>query len=111
MLFTMTSPVLDFDEKAFIDYVIDRYINDEIDNNQTTDDLFDDCFKTKFPSDEMCEEIRLKFYSGENYDSESLYSILYNKVDDAFYEKEESIADTEEFDSNEEELLDDYDDY
>lgn len=106
----MTSLVLDFNEKEFIDYVIDRYMN-ETGSFETNDDIFDHCFKSKFPTEEICEEIRLKFYSGENYDSMTLHSILYNKVDDAFYEVEDSNADTEEFDSEEQLPIDDYDDY
>lgn len=107
MLLTMTSPIIDFDENEFINYVIDRYLNDG-----ATDDIFDECFKSRFPTNDISENIRLKYYPGENYDSMSLYSILYNKVDDEFYDVEDSNADTEEFDSDEERLLiDDYDDY
>jgi|LakMenEpi03Aug12_release.lakeMendotaPanAssembly.Ray.scaffolds.fasta_scaffold2114507_1 hypothetical protein len=107
MLLTMTSPIIDFDENEFINYVIDRYLNDG-----ATDDIFDECFKSRFPTNEISENIRLKYYPGENYDSMSLYSILYNKVDDEFYDVEDSNADTEEFDSDEERLIyDDYDDY
>jgi hypothetical protein len=103
----MTSPIIDFDENEFINYVIDRYLNDG-----ATDDIFDECFKSRFPTNEISENIRLKYYPGENYDSMSLYSILYNKVDDEFYDVEDSNADTEEFDSDEERLIyDDYDDY
>jgi hypothetical protein len=107
MLFAMTSPIIDFDENAFINYVIERYSN-----NGPSDDIFDECFKSMFTSDNICENIRLKFYQGENYDSMSLHSILYNKVEDAFYDVEDSNADTEEFDSEEERLvIDEYDDY
>lgn len=106
----MTSPVLDFDEKAFIDSVIDRYLNND-GNYETNDDIFEECFNSKFPTEEICEAIRLKFYPAENYDAMTLHSILYNKVDDAFYEEEDSNADTEEFESEELSIIDDYDDY
>ena len=108
MLLTMISPIIDFDENEFINYVIDRYSSD----GGVSEEVFDECFKSRFPTNEISENIRLKYYPGVNYDYTTLYLILYNKVGTAFYDLEDSIADTEEFDSDEEHLIyDDYDDY
>lgn len=96
----MTSAISDFDESAFINYVIHRYLsNDESSNN----DIFKECFKSKYPTDEICENIRLKFYTDEKYNSMSLYNILYDKVDNILYDIENSY--------NEYPIIDDYNDY
>ncbi len=104
MLLSMTSPIT-FDEKAFIESVLDRYYNDA--NTDTYEEIFDNLFRLSFPTVEFCEEIRNTYYSGENYDSVSLYSILSNKVDDALFDEDDSIADTEEIEEEVEEFEED----
>lgn len=80
---------IDFNENEFVYSLVKKYLNDEEDGYETNDDLFDDYFKSSFPTEDICEEIRLKFYHGNEYESKTLYSILYNKVnnsyDDAIY--------------------------
>ena len=110
MSVSMTSQNISFDEKAFIESVLDRYYNEE--NAESFEKVFDDYFRSFFPDDVICEAIRNKYYLGSNYDSVSLYSILSNKVDDALYDEDDSIADTEEFediDEDDEFEGDDYD--
>ena len=68
MLLTMTSQNISFDEKAFIESVVVRYYNE--DNAESFEKVFDDYFRSFFPTDDICEEIRNKYYLGENYDSE-----------------------------------------
>ena len=108
MLLTMTSQNISFDEKVFIESVICKFYNE--DNTDTFEKVFDDYFRSLFITEDICEAIRNKYYSAENYDSESLYSILLNKVDDALYNEDDSFADTEEnYDEDEEYEGDDYD--
>jgi hypothetical protein len=83
----MTSANITFDETSFIKFMINRFYNDE--SNEPCEILFDYYFKAYFPTDEICEEIRNKYYSGENYDSESLYSILLIKVQDKLLGEDE----------------------
>ena len=97
----MASQNIYFDEKAFIESVLDRYYNEE--NAESFEKVFDDYFRSFFPDDVICEAIRNKYYLGSNYDYMSLYSILSNKVNDVLYDEDDSIADTEEFEG------DDYD--
>ena len=93
MLITMTSANITFDENEFIETILERY---NIDISLSYDEIFNMHFSSLFPTDEICEAIRNKYYSGENYDSESLYSILSNKLIDAVYDEDDSIADTDE---------------
>lgn len=75
-----------FDEKQFIEFMIDRFYND--DSDEPCEILFDYYFKLYFPTDVICEEIRTKYYLGN--DSETLYSILLHKVQDVLLEEDES---------------------
>lgn len=102
----MTSIDIDFNENAFVYYLVKKYLNDEEDTFDSNDDLFDDYFKTMFPTEEICEAIRLKFYSGKEYKGLDLYSILYNKVDYS-YDKEID-SDLSTINEDEEELFEDY---
>lgn len=92
MLFQMTSPIM-FNEKEFINEVVDCCYND---NTRTLTAIFQNKFESSFPTDEICRFIANKYYPGENYDGESLYSILYNKVEDSIYDDLDSDADTDD---------------
>jgi hypothetical protein len=83
----MTSANITFNETSFIKFMINRFYND--DSNEPCEILFDYYFKVYFPTDEICEAVRNKYYSGENYNSESLYSILLIKVQDKLLSEDE----------------------
>jgi hypothetical protein len=89
----MTSANITFDETEFIKSIIDKY-NDDISFSYY--ELFDMSFYSLFPTDEIREAIHNKYYLSENYDSESLYSILSNKLSNAIFDEFDSIADTNE---------------
>lgn len=73
-----------FNEKAFVEFMIDRFYNDESD--ESCEILFDKYFKLSFPTDEICEVIHSQYYSTE---PNSLYSILLTKVQDVLLEEED----------------------
>lgn len=73
-----------FNEKAFVEFMIDRFYNDESD--ESCEILFDKYFKLSFPTDEICEVIHSLYYST---DPNSLYSILLTKVQDVLLEEED----------------------
>jgi hypothetical protein len=89
----MTSANITFDETEFIETILERYNNDI---SLSYDEIFNMQFSSLFPTDEICEAVRNKYYLSENYDSESLYSILSNKIIDALFDEDDSIADTDE---------------
>lgn len=95
MLIPMTSQNIQFDEKAFIQSILDRHNNDEI-AYEPYEEIFDNYYRLTFPTNEYSEFIRTTYYSGENYNSTSLYYILSNKLDDALFDEDDSHADTEE---------------
>jgi hypothetical protein len=68
-----------FDEKKFIKIVIDLFLS----NDELCIILYDNYFKSYFPTDEICEKIRTKYYSN---DSKTLYTILLHKVQDVLLE-------------------------
>lgn len=69
-----------FDEKKFIEIVIDLFLS----NDELCIILYDNYFKAYFPTDEICEEIRTKYYFENN--KETLYNILLHKVQDVLLE-------------------------
>lgn len=103
-----------FNETEFIQKMIVLSDTDEIFDSLKR--LFDFHFKLTFPTEELCEEIRAKFYTEKKYRNKSLYKILSKKYDAAFNDFYDSNADTEEFEEesdneSDNELFDDYDDY
>ena len=95
MLNTMTSPEITFDEEAFVKEVLKRFETNTHHNNN--DDIYDDYFYSVFPTNEIREAIRNKYYLDEWYDRQSLHNILYTIVDIEYDKYEDSVADTEDF--------------
>lgn len=108
----MTSPTPvsqpSFDEKAFVKRVIDLYYETDF---KPIEDIFREVFEASFQTQEICNLICNKYYLSENYDSQSLYSILFNIVDYELCDEEDSNADTEESYVDDLVVNDDYDDY
>jgi hypothetical protein len=97
----MTSSV-SFDEKAFIEFMIDRFYHDESD--EPCEILYDNYFKLYFPTDEIREEIRSKYYSGGEDGFITLYHILLNKVQNVLLNEDE-VDDDDEMDAYELEAM------
>jgi hypothetical protein len=89
----MSLTVDNFDENKIVDYILEKYMSDD-DDYESYDDIFNDCFYSMFPTEEIRNDIYLKFYSDDYYDT--LYEILYDKVEYAFDEIMASDDDTEE---------------
>lgn len=86
----MSLTVDTFDENKIVNYILEKYMNDD-DDYESYDDIFNDCFYSMFPTEEIRNDIYLKFYSHDYYDT--LYEILYNKVE---YEFDEVMASDDE---------------
>lgn len=86
----MSLTVDTFDENKIVNYILEKYMNDD-DDYESYDDIFNDCFYSMFPTEEIRNNIYLKFYSHDYYDT--LYEILYNKVE---YEFDEVMASDDE---------------
>ena len=76
----MVEKSISFDEKKFIEIVIDLFLS----NDELCIILYDNYFKSYFPTNEICEEIRTKYYFENN--TETLYTILLHKVQDVLLE-------------------------
>lgn len=98
MLEEMTTSSTPFDEKKFIEFMIDRFYHD--DSDEPCEILYDYYFKVHFPTDEICEEIRTKYYLENN--TETLYTILLHKVQDVL------LAEDDETDEYEPDEMDAY---
>jgi hypothetical protein len=84
MFISMTALNISFDEKAFIEFMINKFYHDESD--EPCEILYDNYYKLYFPTDEIREAIRSKYYSGGDNGYLSLYHILLHKVQDVLLE-------------------------
>jgi hypothetical protein len=84
MFISMTASNISFDEKAFIEFMINKFYHDESD--EPCEILYDNYYKLYFPTDEIREAIRSKYYSGGDNGYLSLYHILLHKVQDVLLE-------------------------
>jgi hypothetical protein len=100
----MTTANISFDENAFIKSVVNKYYND--DNEEDSDTVFDNYFRSFFQNREIRKAIRNKYYLN-NY--KSLYSILLFKFDEVLIDDADSDAETEE-DYKDYEDYEDYED-
>ncbi len=87
----MTVLNISFDEKAFIEFMINKFYHDESD--EPCEILYDNYYKLYFPTDEIREAIRSKYYSGGYNGYLSLYHILLHKVQDVLLEDSEDDND------------------
>jgi len=95
----MTALNISFDEKAFIEFMINKFYHDESD--EPCEILYDNYYKLYFPTDEIREAIRSKYYSGGDNGYLSLYHILLHKVQDVLLEDENEDEDDNEDDNDE----------
>jgi|LauGreDrversion4_2_1035121.scaffolds.fasta_scaffold1814889_1 hypothetical protein len=95
----MTATNIYFDENKFIEIILDRYYNEN--NQEDHYQILDNYFSWRFPTNEICEAICIKYYPNEC--NNSLYSILSFKLDCIIIDNDDSDADTEEIDEDIEE--------
>lgn len=87
----MTTTNIYFDEKSFINTVVNKYYND--DNEEDSDTVFDNYFRSFFQNRKIRKAIRNKYYLNTN---ESMYYILLFKFNEVLIDDEESDAETDE---------------